>query len=78
MEQAAPAASVADLSDSQFASLVVNVRDAANVYAAVSHVQWGLWGLIQAKVSDIDFDFLSYAAQRLDMYHKEKLAILDS
>ena len=35
----------------------------------VSHLLWGLWGLIQARVSQLpDFDFIAYAQQRLEQY----------
>lgn len=37
--------------------------------AQVSHLLWGLWGLIQARVSQLpDFDFEAYARQRLEQY----------
>ncbi len=37
--------------------------------AQVSHLLWGLWGLIQARVSQLpDFDFTAYAQQRLEQY----------
>lgn len=40
------------------------------------HVKWGLWGLIQDKVSDVEFDYLSYGQQRIDRYHASKRALL--
>ncbi|KAK9826264.1 hypothetical protein WJX74_003749 [Apatococcus lobatus] len=43
---------------------------AANAYLPASHLYWGLWGLLQARISKIDFDFPSYAAQRLNMFRK--------
>ncbi|KAI7861875.1 kinase-like domain-containing protein [Spinellus fusiger] len=36
-----------------------------------SHLFWGLWGLIQASQSDIDFDYFSYSMQRLDSFQEE-------
>jgi hypothetical protein len=42
-----------------------------------SHLVWGLWGLIQVKVSDVpDFDFYGYALQRLNAYHAGKKRLL--
>ena len=38
---------------------------ATRAYIPVSHLLWGLWGLIQAKSSEIDFDYVAYATQRL-------------
>jgi hypothetical protein len=35
---------------------------------AVSHLLWALWGYIQAQVSDVDFDFMSYGQQRWQQY----------
>lgn len=32
-----------------------------------SHFFWGIWALVQAKYSDIDFDYLAYAAIRFDV-----------
>ncbi|KAJ1655859.1 hypothetical protein IWQ61_004467 [Dispira simplex] len=37
----------------------------------VSHLFWGLWGLLQASNSDIDFDYVGYAHQRLMAFYKE-------
>jgi hypothetical protein len=48
--------------------LVAQVMAASRAYMAVSHLLWALWGYIQAEVSDVDFDFLSYGEQRLREY----------
>ena len=37
----------------------------ANMFALASHFFWGLWAVIQAKHSPIDFDFMQYAVERL-------------
>ena len=38
----------------------------ADVWALASHYCWGLWGLIQAKISSIDdFDFMAFGMLRL-------------
>ncbi|CAH1786966.1 unnamed protein product, partial [Owenia fusiformis] len=43
-----------------------------NKYSLASHFFWGVWALIQARFSDIDFDFLGYAMQRLNEFHSQK------
>ncbi|KAJ8381922.1 hypothetical protein SKAU_G00027000 [Synaphobranchus kaupii] len=43
-----------------------------NRFALASHFFWGLWALIQAKYSTIDFDFLGYAILRFNQYFKMK------
>jgi hypothetical protein len=48
--------------------LVFKVVAAADAYMAASHLQWALWGVIQAKVSDVEFDFMGYGQQRWRMY----------
>ncbi len=35
-----------------------------NLYALVSHFYWAIWALVQASVSDIDFDYMSYAVRQ--------------
>ncbi|KAJ2709376.1 hypothetical protein H4R19_004285 [Coemansia spiralis] len=37
-----------------------------------SHYHWGLWALVQAAISDIDFDYLDYARLRFDKYFEDK------
>ncbi|KAJ1731275.1 hypothetical protein LPJ61_002615 [Coemansia biformis] len=37
-----------------------------------SHYYWGVWALVQAAISDIDFDYLDYACQRFDKYFDDK------
>uniref|UniRef100_A0A6I8NH91 ethanolamine kinase n=1 Tax=Ornithorhynchus anatinus TaxID=9258 RepID=A0A6I8NH91_ORNAN len=43
-----------------------------NQFALASHFFWGLWALIQARYSTIDFDFLGYAIVRFNQYFKMK------
>ncbi|KAJ1969340.1 hypothetical protein IWQ62_000690 [Dispira parvispora] len=42
-----------------------------NCMRTVSHLFWGLWGLLQASNSDIDFDYVGYARQRLTAFYEE-------
>ncbi|KAL4225642.1 Ethanolamine kinase [Mactra antiquata] len=44
----------------------------SNKFALAAHLFWGLWGLVQAKNSLIDFGFLEYAQQKLDEYFARK------
>lgn len=44
----------------------------ANVFALASHVYWGVWSLIQARYSPIDFDYLEYSSTRWGEYHSRK------
>lgn len=52
----------------QLESLYITV----NLFSLASHLWWGLWALLQAKESSIDFDFLGYAILRLNEYLKRK------
>ncbi|XP_072241773.1 choline/ethanolamine kinase isoform X2 [Leuresthes tenuis] len=44
----------------------------ANRYALASHFLWGLWSIIQAKLSRIEFGYMDYAQCRFDAYFKQK------
>ncbi|KAK6191748.1 hypothetical protein SNE40_003353 [Patella caerulea] len=56
----------------------VTVTDVERLYVQVNkcalaaHLFWGIWGIIQAKNSTIDFDFLEYAQLRFGEYFKRK------
>lgn len=39
-----------------------------DVYRGVPGLYWGIWALIQATISQIDFDYASYAEVRLQEY----------
>ncbi|XP_030624947.1 ethanolamine kinase 1 isoform X1 [Chanos chanos] len=47
-----------------------------NRFALASHFLWGLWALIQAQYSTIDFDFLGYAVLRFSQYFKMKPEVM--
>jgi ethanolamine kinase len=47
----------------------------ANAYALASHIFWGVWALLQARYSAIDFDYVQYSKNRWNEYHKKKGAI---
>lgn len=44
----------------------------ANRYALASHFLWGLWSIIQARISKIEFGYMDYAQSRFDAYFKQK------
>ena len=43
-------------------------------FSLASHFFWGLWAIIQAKHSPIDFDFMQYAVDRFGGYKKQQPA----
>ena len=54
------------------------LRKALRAYLPVCHLQWGLWGLIQSRVSSVPgFDFVEYARQRLEQYFATVKDILE-
>lgn len=59
-------------SNDQIARIKQELHDAALAYVPISHLMWGLWGLIQAKTSTVGYDFIEYGCQRLEQYHKTK------
>ncbi|XP_063782696.1 choline/ethanolamine kinase [Pseudophryne corroboree] len=44
-----------------------------NRFALASHFLWGLWSIVQAKMSTIEFGYLDYALSRFDAYFEQKL-----
>ena len=42
----------------------------ANLFSLVSHQYWGVWALIQARHSPIDFDYLGYSKLRWAEYDR--------
>ncbi|KAF9354046.1 hypothetical protein BGX26_008199 [Mortierella sp. AD094] len=47
------------------AEILDSMYKEVNKFALTSHIMWGLWGLIQATQSEIEFDYVEYALQRL-------------
>ncbi|KAI4875811.1 hypothetical protein NFI96_017136 [Prochilodus magdalenae] len=43
-----------------------------NRFALASHFFWGLWSIIQARISTIEFGYLEYAMARFDAYFQLK------
>ncbi|KAI8997208.1 kinase-like domain-containing protein [Pilobolus umbonatus] len=47
-----------------------------NGFALASHYYWGLWALVQASVSEIDFNYMDYAVLRFNEYRKRRNEVL--
>ncbi|XP_038562183.1 choline kinase alpha isoform X2 [Micropterus salmoides] len=43
-----------------------------NRFSLASHFFWGLWSIIQARLSTIEFGYLEYALARFDAYFQQK------
>lgn len=43
-----------------------------NFYALASHLFWAVWGIVQAKYSSIEFNYLDYFFMRFQEYEKKK------
>ncbi|KAM7268790.1 hypothetical protein ACFE04_010956 [Oxalis oulophora] len=57
-----------EVSDEELEAFYVEV----NSYMLASHLYWALWALIQARMSPIDFDYLSYFFLRYNEYKARK------
>ncbi|XP_007558598.1 PREDICTED: choline kinase alpha-like isoform X2 [Poecilia mexicana] len=44
-----------------------------NRFSLASHFFWGLWSIIQARLSTIEFGYLEYAQARFDAYFQQKM-----
>lgn len=54
----------ADVTDKELEDLFHECNEGAQL----SHLHWGLWGLVQDDISDLDYDFYDYATNRLKQY----------
>lgn len=57
-----------EVPDSDLEALYVE----SSCYMLASHLYWALWALIQAKMSPIEFDYLSYFFLRYNEYKRQK------
>lgn len=46
-------------------------------FSALAHLMWGLWALVQSKVSHIDFDYIAYAKLRFEFYEKSRSILFE-
>ncbi|XP_075568655.1 choline kinase alpha isoform X3 [Pelecanus crispus] len=61
-----------NLSKEEKSELEEEVLIEVNRFALASHFFWGLWSIIQAKISSIEFGYLEYALSRFDAYFDQK------
>ncbi|XP_043561859.1 choline kinase alpha isoform X1 [Chiloscyllium plagiosum] len=61
-----------DLNDDQIAKMEDQMLEEINRYALASHFFWGLWSIIQARISAIEFGYLDYALARFETYFEQK------
>ncbi|TPX66863.1 hypothetical protein SpCBS45565_g04229 [Spizellomyces sp. 'palustris'] len=45
-------------------------------FSLASHFYWAVWALVQAEISDLDFDYLEYALMRLREYRRRRDEVL--
>ncbi|XP_073317432.1 probable ethanolamine kinase [Primulina huaijiensis] len=57
-----------EVSDEELKALYLET----NTFMLASHLYWALWALIQAKMSPIDFDYLSYFFLRYNEYKNQR------
>ena len=49
----------------------LQLRVLALEFLPVCHLQWGIWGLLQARLSEVpSFNFVEYGRQRLKQYRQ--------
>lgn len=53
-------------------ALLAALSDCINECALAAHIFWGMWAVIQARHSPIDFDFMSYSVLRFGGFAKHK------
>ena len=51
-----------------FETVLDHLEEQVNKYRGIPGLYWGIWALIQAEISEIDFDYSSYAKTRLGEY----------
>jgi len=54
------------------AEILDSMYKEVNKFALTSHIMWGLWGLIQATQSEIEFDYFEYSLQRLTEFRRRR------
>lgn len=57
-----------DRSEADEEAEVQTLMDEVDLYRGVPGFYWGIWALIQAQISEIDFDYAAYAETRLEEY----------
>jgi thiamine kinase-like enzyme len=49
-----------------------SVRNEIGKHTLISHLHWTIWSILQQSMSDIDFDYIQYAKQRMEGYEYMK------
>ncbi|XP_035498172.2 choline kinase alpha isoform X1 [Scophthalmus maximus] len=60
------------LSEDERTKLKQEMYTEVNRFSLASHFFWGLWSIIQARLSTIKFGYLEYAQARFDAYFQQK------
>ena len=47
-------------------------------FSALAHLMWGLWALVQSRISELDFDYVHYAKSRFDAYQKLRTILFEN
>ncbi|KAG7333201.1 hypothetical protein KOW79_003336 [Hemibagrus wyckioides] len=63
---------LANLSEEDQLKMKEDMLVEVNRFALASHFFWGLWSIIQARLSTIEFGYLDYAIARFDAYFELK------
>ncbi|KAG1427688.1 hypothetical protein G6F58_000922 [Rhizopus delemar] len=50
---------------------VTELLQEVELWKMACHLFWGLWGLVQASQSEIDFDYFGYSLERLSVFKQE-------
>lgn len=63
--------------ENDYISFLTECTNTILILCLTSHYFWGLWGVVQAKHSPIDFDFLNYAKDRLVNGYQFGMKLID-
>eukprot|EP00698_Gefionella_okellyi_P011376 TRINITY_DN2994_c0_g1_i2.p1 TRINITY_DN2994_c0_g1~~TRINITY_DN2994_c0_g1_i2.p1 ORF type:complete len:248 (+),score=70.20 TRINITY_DN2994_c0_g1_i2:371-1114(+) len=61
-----------DATDSEVEAMYREV----NPFSMLSNMFWGVWAVVMASISDIEFDYPAYAKKRLDEYRRRRDELL--
>uniref|UniRef100_UPI001CD86AD4 choline kinase alpha-like n=1 Tax=Solea senegalensis TaxID=28829 RepID=UPI001CD86AD4 len=64
-----------ELSEEEQTKLKQEMYLEVNRFSLASHFFWGLWSIVQAQLSTIQFGYLDYALARFDAYFQQKKKI---
>ena len=67
-----------DNDDKTYDAFLDSCADVILAFCCADHYFWGLWGVVQAKYSPIDFDFIQYAHDRLVSGYQHALTLIPS